>query len=360
MAAARLLRRRWFVFFVIWAIPGLLTTSQLYLLYAGIKGEDVSLRVLFMQKFFPWQVWAIATPLILAVRQRFPLDRACWWRAIGAHFVLFALVAVADSTVSVAIWKLTDPDAGHHRMIDSLPPSIVKGAFFQLLLYIAIVAVDFGLEYHGRYREAAMRQSQLEAKLVETHLAALKAQLRPHFLFNTLNAISVLTRKGETAGAIKMIDGLGDLLRRSLTTARVERVPLDEELDFIQRYLDIATTRFSDRLTAHIDVEPAARRALVPSLLLQPIVENAIEHGLAPRASGGRIDIVARTAGDRLRIEVRDDGVGLSGAPPRHGVGLSHVRDRLAGLYPERHRFALEPREPAGMVAVLELPLEVA
>jgi signal transduction histidine kinase len=358
--ATRSAPRRWLVLVAIWAIPGILTTSQMYLLSAAIKNDGDTLWQIFVAKFPPWQMWALATPLIVHVRRRYPFDRAGWWRAVAAHLPLWAVLAVADTSLNYAFGRLAEqPPYSTYSAASMLPPMLIKGAFFELFIYAAVLAVDFGLEYHDRYRASALRQSQLEAKLVETHLDALKAQLRPHFLFNTLNAISVLARKGETAGAVKMIDGLGDLLRRSLTTARVELVTLDEELDFIQRYLDIATTRFSDRLRARIDVGPAARAARVPCLLLQPIVENAIEHGLAPRASGGQLEIVAWIERDVLRIEIRDDGVGLSAAP-RYGVGLAHVRDRLAQLYPQRHRFALEPRSPAGTVAVLELPVEVA
>jgi LytS/YehU family sensor histidine kinase len=169
-------------------------------------------------------------------------------------------------------------------------------------------------------------------------------------------------RKGEAASAIRMLGGLGELLRRSLTSLRVELVSLDEELDFIARYLDIETTRFPDRLRVTTEITPEARRACVPNMLLQPIVENAIEHGIAPRVSGGRIVIKASVAEGRLRIEVRDDGVGLadttSGSHAGHGVGLSNVRKRLAQLYPESHVFRLERGEPSGAVAIIEIPYD--
>ena len=217
-----------------------------------------------------------------------------------------------------------------------LPWMVIKTAFFNLMLYWLVIVVD-------RYRQSSLRQVQLEARLAEAQLETLKMQLHPHFLFNTINAISVLMRKGESANAIRMLGGMSDLLRRSLTSLRVELVPLDEELEFIGRYLDIETTRFPDRLRVTLEIEPAARRAHVPSLILQPIVENAIEHGIAPRISGGRITITAQILDGKLRITIRDDGVGLSGetVPRGHGVGLSHVRKRLAQLYPGAHRFTL-------------------
>jgi LytS/YehU family sensor histidine kinase len=278
---------------------------------------------------------------------------------------LHALLLAAVGTSEVALVHTFGRLAGlapfaEYSLAEMFPALLIKSAFFELFIYGAVVATTFGLEYQARYREAALRQSQLEGKLVEAHLDALKMQLRPHFLFNTLNSISTLTRKGDSAGAIKMIDGLGELLRRSLSSARVELVPLELELDFIRRYLDIATTRFSDRLRTEIDLPAALRRARVPNLLLQPLVENALEHGLAPRIAGGSVEVAARASDDgaRLRIEIRDDGVGLSGTQ-RRGVGLTHVRERLAQLYPGNHRFTLEPRSPAGVIAVVELPLEL-
>jgi sensor histidine kinase YesM len=250
---------------------------------------------------------------------------------------------------------------GNESLLEFLPLMLLKTAFFELMVYCAVLAVDQAIAYQRRYREAALAQSQLEARLVEAQLDALKHQLHPHFLFNTINSITVLMRKGEAQSAIRMLGGLSDLLRRSLTTMRVELVSLDEELDFIARFLDIETTRFPDRLRVVVDVTPEARRGSIPCMLLQPIVENAIEHGIAPRVSGGCITITARVTGDRLRIEVRDDGVGLSSeAPPRegHGVGLSNVRKRLAQLYPDTHTFRLEHGEPSGAVAILEIPFE--
>lgn len=360
---ARMSFHRWLVLSCIWLVPGVLTSSQTYLL-SSLRGEDISLAQAMLARLPPWQVWALATPLLIWVRGRFPFERATWWRGLLLHASLVVAIVVSKGALEYACGHLAGLAYFAPPINKLFLPLIVKTAFWELFIYCAVMATAFGLEYQARYREAALRQSQLEGKLVEAHLDALKMQLRPHFLFNTLNSISTLTRKGDSAGAVKMIDGLGDLLRRSLNSARVELVPLELELDFIRRYLDIATTRFSDRLSTHIDLEPAMRRAKVPNLLLQPLVENAIEHGIAPRIAGGTLEIVARGLDEgglddrRLRIEIRDDGVGLSGTE-RRGVGLTHVRERLAQLYPNRHRFALEPRTPSGVIAVVELPLEL-
>jgi two-component system, LytTR family, sensor kinase len=357
---ARMSFHRWLILCCIWLVPGVLTASQAYLLFA-VKNENITLAQALLAKLPPWQVWALATPILLWIRARFPFDRARWSTGLLLHALLLAAVCTTEVALGHSFGRLAglkpylDNSLGHIFL-----PLLIKSAFFDLFIYCAVMATAFGLEYQARYREAALRQSQLEGKLVEAHLEALKMQLRPHFLFNTLNSISTLTRKGDSTGAVKMIDGLGELLRRSLNSARVELVPLELELDFIRRYLDIATTRFSDRLRTVIELDPAVRRAKVPNLLLQPLVENAIEHGIAPRIAGGCLEVVAGLfdEGRQLRIEIRDDGVGLSGSQ-RRGVGLTHVRERLAQLYPERHRFALEPRQPSGVIAVVELPLEL-
>lgn len=352
---------RWLVLCGIWLVPGVLTASQAYLLSAAIKGDGVHLGQALLAKVPPWQVWALATPLIVWIRARYPFDRAHWTCGLALHALLLAAVGTSEVVLGHTFGRLAglQPYA-EYGLADMFPALLIKSAFFELFVYCAVVATTFGLEYQARYREAALRQSQLEGKLVEAHLDALKMQLRPHFLFNTLNSISTLTRKGDSASAVKMIDGLGELLRRSLSSARIELVPLELELDFIRRYLDIATMRFSDRLRTVIDLPQAVRRAMVPNLFLQPLVENALEHGISPRIAGGSLEVVARAIdeGRRLRIEIRDDGVGLSGTQ-RRGVGLTHVRERLAQLYPGNHRFALEPRSPQGVVAVVELPLEL-
>ena len=286
-------------------------------------------------------------------------DHARAVESVPIHFVVASVIAFVD--VAVYFWL----GRGFGQMpfttapfFEFVPIMLLKTAFFELMVYAAVLSADQAIAYQRRYREAALVQSQLEARLVEAHLDALKGQLHPHFLFNTINAITVLMRKGETASAIRMLGGLSDLLRRSLTSLRVERVTLETELDFIDRYLEIQTMRFPDRLRVTMEIEPAARRATFPSMLLQPIVENAIEHGIAPRVGGGRITIAARVDVGTLRIEVRDDGAGLD-SPAKHGcgVGLSNVKKRLAQLYPGTHAFRLEPGDP-GAIAIVELPFE--
>jgi hypothetical protein len=354
--------KRALVLMALWSIPAVLQATTVVAAYS-LKGDDsMPLTTALLWRIPEWQVWALATPLILWAGRRWPITRA-HGRNLPLHLALACAIIAADVTVHFYAGRWLDQVPYTTMPYSELGVMLlIKSALFELVIYGALLVGDQAIAYQRRYREAALLKSQLEARLVEAQLDALKQQLHPHFLFNTINSITVLMRKGESASAIRMLGGLSELLRRSLTSLRVELVSLDEELDFIARYLDIETTRFPDRLRVTTEVEPEARRASVPNMLLQPIVENAIEHGIAPRVSGGRIVIKASVAEGRLRIEIRDDGVGLgdgkASARDGHGVGLSNVRKRLAQLYPDAHVFRLERGVPSGAVAMIEIPFD--
>jgi two-component system, LytTR family, sensor kinase len=352
--------KRWLLLAALWSIPGLIQATSMYAVYS-LKGDDsLSLAAALAWRMPEWQVWALVTPLIMWTGRRWPITRAPW-KSLPIHLVLATAIMTADIIVYFTLGRaFVNEPWFDEALLDVLPVMLLKMAFFELVIYAAVLIADQAIAYQRRYREAAVAQSQLEAQLVEAQLDALKQQLHPHFLFNTINAITVLMRKGEAASAIRMLGGLSDLLRRSLTSLRIGLTSLDEELDFIARYLEIETTRFPDRLRVTMEIEPAARRASIPSLLLQPIVENAIEHGIAPRVEGGRITITATVVSGRLRIEVRDDGAGIVEQPTRegHGVGLSNVRKRLAQLYPGAHEFRLESADPHGAIATVDIPFD--
>ncbi|NUQ19380.1 MAG: histidine kinase [Gemmatimonadaceae bacterium] len=210
---------------------------------------------------------------------------------------------------------------------------------------------------HGYLLETRERV-RTQDRLAEAQLQSLRLQLQPHFLFNTLNTIIALIGP-EPRAAERMVAGLSELLRASLRLADEQEVPLARELDHLQLYVEIQQTRFGERLGVDVDVDPAVRNALVPSLLLQPLVENAIRHGIAPRAAGGHISVRASRDADELRLEVQDDGVGATtrdGALPREGVGLGNTRERLRRLHGRRQRFAWESRPGAGFAVRIALP----
>jgi LytS/YehU family sensor histidine kinase len=221
---------------------------------------------------------------------------------------------------------------------------------------VATYAAHWQERLSRRFSEAARESEQLQARLDQARLQALRLQLQPHFLFNTLNTITALVHR-DPPSAERMVNGLSELLRVSLGTAGEQEVRLDRELEVLRHYLDIQLVRFPDRLSVRFDIEPGARDAMVPSLLLQPLVENAIKHGISPRASAGKLQIAVRRQNDMLSLEVRDDGVGTHGTQtPAEGVGLGNARARLASLYGAQHRFEAGPRAGGGFAVRIEIP----
>jgi LytS/YehU family sensor histidine kinase len=230
---------------------------------------------------------------------------------------------------------------------------------FDFFVYWAVVGVGYAFDYRERYRERESAASELKAQLAQARLEALKVQLHPHFLFNTLHAISGLVRGGEMQPAVNMIAGLSELLRRALDSADEQEVPLREEVKFVELYLNIQSARFPDRLTVRMDVAPDALDALVPNLILQPLVENAVRHGISPSESPGMIVVSAYCAGRMLHVEVSDDGPGLESGwrmEESEGIGLANTVERLKRLYASDHRFELRNGEGRGVTASLVIP----
>ena len=239
---------------------------------------------------------------------------------------------------------------------ETFNPLVVKTFHLNLLIYWVIVSVHHAFDYYRQVQERELRAAELEKRLAQARLQALQMQLNPHFLFNTLHAISSLMHK-EVEAADRMITRLSDLLRYALESTDAQEVPLRQELDFLERYLEIEQTRFGDRLAVRVDVAPDTLDALVPNLVLQPLVENAIRHGIEPRSQGGRIELRCRRENGRLVLEVRDNGVGLSpNGKLEEGVGLSNTRARLEQLYGEKHSFAFGEAPGGGLAVRLELP----
>jgi LytS/YehU family sensor histidine kinase len=209
--------------------------------------------------------------------------------------------------------------------------------------------------YHRESRD----REQLEVQLAQAQVQSLKLQLHPHFLFNTLNTITALIGQ-DPQGAERMVSGLSDLLRLSLRNASDQEVPLDRELEILEHYLNIQQIRFADRLSVRYDIDPQVRQAMVPNLLLQPLVENAIRHGIAPRAAPGTIVVAAHRVDDQLRILVEDDGVGPGGSTSGEGIGLRNTRARLERLYGPQHRLELTGGRDGGFAVRIEMPFRAA
>jgi LytS/YehU family sensor histidine kinase len=228
-----------------------------------------------------------------------------------------------------------------------------------LLLYAVIVLISHAFAYYKQYRQGELQASQLRTQLVQAQLEALKMQLHPHFLFNTLHSISALLNQ-DIEAARRMISRLGDFLRLTLENVGTQEVTLQQELEFLNGYLEIERIRFQDRLTTRVKVDPELLDQRVPNLILQPIVENAMRHAIA-NSGGGRIEIEVEPRNGMLRIQVRDNGPGLHGMPTvtdnaRHGLGLANTKARLDRLYGPAHRLDLTNEPAGGLVVTLELP----
>jgi len=307
-----------------------------------------------------WYLWALLTPAIASLVWRFPLTRVRWRSSLLVHLPASATLFGAQ----MALFGLASrafglsPDLLRPRL-RALPPRstiqdvLVGYAFRGAGTYALIVLGLILFDYVRKDRERVA----LEGQLALAELKALRMQLQPHFLFNTLHAIGVLIHSDPKAAHL-MLTRLAELLRLSLDTASEPELPLETELAFVEKYLAIQKVRFGDRLTVRYALEPGAMRGLVPTLVMQPLVENALEHGLAPHARLGVIEIAAAREGDALTIRVRDNGDGLAESSQRmkSGVGLANTRGRLRQLYGDRSRLTLSNIAGGGLEAILEMP----
>jgi LytS/YehU family sensor histidine kinase len=252
---------------------------------------------------------------------------------------------------------------GHHNW--SQPGHTIAAHFFPDMVYsllpnfasyLFLFTIIVAWQYYRRYRERELVASQLSAQLSQAKLQALRMQLNPHFLFNAMNSISMLVRRNDNTHAVRMLAGLSDLLRYVLEDSPTDEVPLRDEIAFLERYLEIERVRFGDRLHVHVDAAADTLDAFLPNLLLQPLVENAIRHGVARKVTPGRIEIAARKLGDRLILQVTDDGPGLGPSLAGTGVGLANTRSRLEQIYGGEQSFELRAAQPNGAVATISLP----
>jgi signal transduction histidine kinase len=339
---------------IAWTVVGLISATQATLLWPAAYPPPASRPKLIVWHLLSWYGWAALTPIVFWMARRCPLEGRHWWGKALLHTVPGLALALTHLSFFVWMWRVLEPQVAQRASFTaSLQQVMYQGLVFEWLIYWLVLGSVFVLDYYRRYRERDVAAAQLQRQLVEAQLQALKMQLHPHFLFNTLNTIATLVRKHDNDAAVQMLAGLGDLLRYALEQADKQEVPLKDELDFIERYLAIEQARFRDRLTVRIDIAPDTLAAAVPSLILQPLVENAVRHGFAQSMQAGLIEITATRAGDMLLLQVRDDGRGL---PPdtTEGVGLSNTRARLQQLYGDAHRFNL--RNGKGLTVELAIP----
>lgn len=306
------------------------------------SGMPIEVGRLLLLNLALWYIAAAITPVVFRLSDRFALEDGRRARALGAHAVAAVVFSIAHVGCMLGVRALLWPGMSHPYNVAWMTYAqrqYLMNLDWTLMTYAAIAGLSYALGFQRESQERAIKAAHLEARLAEARLRTLEAELHPHFLFNTLHAISTLIHVQPDA-ADRMISRLGDLLRITFARSGAARIPLQEELEFLQKYLDIEQTRFRDRLTVSYDIDPETLDAEVPRMILQPLVENAIKHGIAPRSGPGTIHIVAARDGEGLRLEVRDNGAGLTGrarARLHRGVGLSNTRDRLECLYGAGH-----------------------
>lgn len=330
---------------------GLFFASQSYLIYI-YRDSSASFTRSMSISLPDWYGWALFAPVIVWLAKRFPLARNTWVRSVSIHFGIGIVITFLKLFI---VFAITDSVA----WLPSRPVS-----FYEIhpnyVTYWVIVGLSHAIEYYRKYRERELHSSQLETRLARAQLQVLKMQLQPHFLFNTLHAISALMHR-DVEAADRMMAHLSDLLRQTLDNVGVQKVTLKEELEFLEGYLEIERTRFQDRLTIDLEVDPETLDIQIPNLILQPLVENAIRHGIEPRASKGRIEIIAKRVNGMLEVTITDDGPGVGNgesAKFTEGVGLQNTRARLQQLYGDNFRFDLGNSSSGGFVVNLAIPVQ--
>lgn len=333
-----------------WTVLALLSVSQ-SAVWQAADGRAIDWHWLVVSRFTDWYSCAIFTPLLFWLARRAPLGPGQWWPSLPVHLAVVAILSLVKFVIQRAVVVgLFGYDA------PTLQRMLAGGFIMENVAFWCVVGVIHAIEFHQRVREREMLTSRLSARLSSAQLEALSARLHPHFLFNTLQAISTLVYR-DPAAADTMLRHLSNLLRRTLQRDRGHEVALTAELAMLDEYLAIQQVRFGERLKVIRAIDANSGAGLVPHFVLQPLVENAIEHGIARRAGTGQVTITARRAGDQLEVRVVDDGVGLSPDDSnREGTGLGATRQRLQELYGDGARLTLEPVSTGGAEARLVIP----
>ena len=327
-----------------------------------VQGSQVHWVIEGALELVEWYIWAACTPLVIGLAKRFPLTGSRLGRHIALHTIVSLMMAplasVAEYFLSLGllrfVFHITGPDV--HRFLSSFGVGVLFMSFTGILTYWLVVGLYQSMHFYKVAMERQTIAAQLETQLSHAELENLKSQLHPHFLFNSLHAIGVLMQEDVDAAG-RLLVSLGDLLRMALER-RENEITLQSELEFVGKYLEIEQTRFHDRLKVHMDIPPDLLGVYVPSLALQPLVENAIKHGFSVDSTAGRLEITAKLHNGSVRLCVRDDGPGPApGSRLRFGVGLTNVRSRLKQLYGDESSLELIGGDGRGCEAIITIPL---
>jgi two-component system, LytTR family, sensor kinase len=347
----------------VWFGVGLFDATQTVFVMRS-EGMHHPWGLLFATQILAWVPWAIATPMVLRLARQYPPSQ---WKRLSTwsvHLAACAAIGLLFAAWNAAQEKLLNPyanvpDAG--RFSNLLFSKFENGLLAFVILYSFILAVSYVLDTRDRLARQETETARLNEQLSKAQLNALRRQIEPHFLFNTLNAIAGLVREHRNDAAVSMIAGLSDCLRRVMDDSNRQQIPLGEELEFVQKYLEIQKVRFEERLQLNIDVPTELFSAQVPSLILQPMVENAIKHGIAKRVQGGAIRIAASRSNGTVNLSVYNDGPSLPAdwEKSESGIGLSNVRSRLRGLYGDAFEFTMKNKTLEGRLGGVEVSVSV-
>lgn len=348
--------RRWGLLWMFWTLVGLSFAGQFYISSSQL-GRPILWRQALVYSLADWYVFALLAFIPMRLARGLSLEGSRWTRNLLIHLtasLFFSLAYVALRTL-VGLWH-GSPDGRVVSLRETLPPLFLKTWHFNLLIYWVIVSVAHAVGYYRKFQDRHLRTVELERSLAQAKLQALQMQLNPHFLFNSLHAIAELMHR-DVKAADRMLTRLSELLRLALDTSNTQTVSLRHEIEFLRRYLEIEQTRFGDRLQVSIEIDEETLPAKVPNLVLQPLVENSIRHGIEPQSLPGRITLRAQRQGSRLQLIVEDNGRGL---PPaiarREGIGLTNTRARLHELYGGQAQLEVVAGSERGVRATVVLP----
>jgi hypothetical protein len=325
------------------AVIGVLEVAKDYVMLQ-IQGTERPMLAVLRDQALWWVLWMALMPAVIWLAQTFRVDRSRWVRNAAVHTAVAVVLSVGHIIVfGAAYYAAVGPTTWGPTMAGQISVFMTRHLATDIIIYGGAISVYYAVEYFTRFRRLALAAAQMESRaarlqlsLAEARIHALRMELNPHFLFNALNAVAGLVRRREHDGAIDMLARLSDLLRATLDRDMPAEIPLSDELVYLGRFLDIELVRFGDRLRVTWDIDPDVRTALVPPLILQPLVENALRHGIARRPGPASLRVAARRSGLHLELVVRDSGEGLGpndGSEAREGIGLSNTRARLAELY---------------------------
>ncbi|MBI2515799.1 MAG: histidine kinase [Opitutae bacterium] len=349
----------WVGIVALWFAIGMLLSLEVYF-NLRVSNPSVRFWEVAELQFYRAAFWAVLVPLVVLLRRAVPLQVGHWFGGVAFHLLMSLSLMAAYYLLRIFLVTLSmgEPLA---EFWASARASFYGRNLIDMAFYWAVIGVAYALRVRESYQRESLRSAQLESKLIETELKALKHQLNPHFLFNTMNTISVLVREQRNDDAVRLIARLSALLRMSLDNTRVQTVTLRQELDFLTRYLEIQTARFGDKLKFRADIEPTALDAVIPNLILQPSVENAILHGIAQKTEPGIVEITGRVRSGRLELEVRDDGPGFeitADSAGDEGIGLTNTRVRLDRHYGKEYQMVVKSERGRGVTVSLVLPFQ--